>query len=138
MLLTPGLRARFALLLCRSFSRALTLRPLAASLSSAIAKAIPPASSPAATSTPAARPFTLGLLLRSSLSAPLFGFAGFLIFSLDRRHNLLCFNGLLGFRAAAFNHRRTIARPRNYFADEIGVFVFFHQEVGNVEDRKSI
>src|SRR5882724_8927059 len=125
------------------FHRLFTLAAIARCLvgCAAIGKAVTPASSTAAASAPLARAFPL-LLLRSAIFywRALRLLLCVVLFVADRngRHDFLRLNRPVLSLSAANLDDRGVAGTGDGFANGIGVFVFFHQKVGNVEKRVAL
>src|ERR1044071_3348739 len=124
----------------RRFHRLFALSAIAGWLivCAAISKAVSSASSAAAASAPFARPSTLLLLWcavfrRRTLRGLLSCFILFVAHH-NRRHDFLClYRAVLSFSAADLDDGRGPGTCHG-FANGICVFIFFHQEVGNIEE----
>src|SRR5882724_4760559 len=138
----PALRLRLSAFFLACFHRLFTLAAIARCLvgCAAIGKAVTPASSTAAASAPLARAFPL---LRGAIFCwrTLCGLLlCVVLFVADRngRHDFLRLNRPMLSLSAANLDDRGVAGTGDGFANGIGVLVFFHQEVGNVEKRVAL
>ena len=131
-----------AVFFLRCFYRLLLLATITGCLllCATIIETITATSSTAAASAPFARAFPLLLLwarlfLRTPPSADSCSVSSSSSPTVIGRHDFLCLNRpIFSLRAAHFNDRR-IARAGDGLANGIAVLIFFHQEVGNVEER---
>src|SRR6185312_2549791 len=146
----PGFRTAFRLrfftLFWRGFYRLILLLTLVTGrliLCATIIRAISAASSTAPAATPFPRAFSLLFLWSTSFCwRALCGFLlcvfSFFITNHDGRHDFLGLNRSgLPFSAAHLYERR-VPRTGDCLANGIAVLIFFHQEVGNVEESVAL